>query len=186
MRNTDIQQHERVPGRVVYHPIGIIHTPFTQPEGMPIQSVRSEAAGWVALDAQYRPALTDLDGFSHIILIYHFHQAGSPQLTVKPFLDDTAHGVFATRHPHRPNPVGLSVVRLDRVELGDPPILHVTGVDMLDGTPLLDIKPCTPAFDVHPATRTGWMGTQGESLTERPWRAHFGAGSQTNGPDAEV
>ncbi len=156
-----------------YQPIGIIHTPFTARAGMPIQSARVEAAGRVELDPAYRAALTDLDGFSHIFLLYHFHKSGPPSMTVQPFLDDVARGLFATRHPHRPNPLGLSVVRLERVVLGDPPVLHVLGVDMLDGTPLLDIKPYVPAFDVYHASRTGWLGAQGAKLAERPWRARF-------------
>jgi tRNA-Thr(GGU) m(6)t(6)A37 methyltransferase TsaA len=158
---------------ITYHPIGIIHTPFTQREGMPIQTTRSAAAGRVEVDPAYRAALADLDGFSHIILLYHFHRADSPQLTVRPFLDDTPHGLFSTRHPHRPNPIGLSVVQLDRLELNPGPVLYVTGVDMLDGSPLLDIKPYIPKFDVHDATRTGWLGVQGEALDARPWRANF-------------
>ncbi len=138
---------------IIYTPIGVVRTPFTQRQGMPIQPARSDARGQVEVFPQYREALADLDGFSHIILLHHFHQAGAPDLTVRPFLDDAAHGVFATRHPDRPNPIGLSVVRLDRIERGEYPTLHVTGVDVLDGTPVLDIKPYVPMFDAHPDAR---------------------------------
>ncbi|MBN1285009.1 MAG: tRNA (N6-threonylcarbamoyladenosine(37)-N6)-methyltransferase TrmO [Anaerolineae bacterium] len=162
---------------ITYRPIGVIHTPFTERAGMPIQAARSEAVGYVEVYPQYRPALADLDGFSHIFLVYHFHRADPPQLSVRPFLDDTSHGLFATRHPHRPNPIGLSVVRLDRVALDNPPVLHVTGVDMLDGTPLLDIKPYVPQFDAHEAPHTGWIGAQGDRLANRAWRARFDAGA---------
>jgi tRNA-Thr(GGU) m(6)t(6)A37 methyltransferase TsaA len=161
------------PIAITYHSIGVIHTPFVQREGMPIQAARSDAAGRVEVFAQYREALAGLDGFSHVMLLYHFHQAGAPQLTVRPFLDEASHGLFATRHPHRPNAIGLSVVRLERVEVGAPSILHVAGVDMLDGSPLLDIKPYVPAFDAHPADRTGWLGVQGAALDRRPWEANF-------------
>lgn len=162
---------------ILYRQIGIIHTPHKQREGMPIQTVKAVGAdGQVEVEKQYRPALIDLDGFSHIILLYHFHQSCKAALTVRPFLDDTKHGLFATRHPDRPNPIGLSVVRLMRVELDPQPILYVRNVDMLDGSPLLDIKPYVPAFDVHPANRTGWIGAQGDDLEHRPWRANFDIG----------
>lgn len=159
--------------RVTYASIGVLRTPFARREGMPIQPARSDAAGRAEIDPQYREALRDLEGFSHIMLLYHFHHAGAPTLTVRPFLDDAAHGLFATRHPDRPNPIGLSVVRLDRVEMDPSPVLHVTGVDMLDGTPLLDIKPYVPAFDCYDADRTGWIGAQGAGLDARPWRARY-------------
>ncbi len=160
---------------IIYHPIGVIHTPFAAREGMPIQTARSQTAGLVEVLPHYREALDDLEGFSHIMLLYHFHQAGAPSLTVRPFLDDVAHGLFATRHPHRPNPIGLSVVRLERIAWDEAPILHVFGVDMLDRTPLLDIKPYVPAFDIHPASRAGWLGAQGDALEERAWKARFDA-----------
>jgi tRNA-Thr(GGU) m(6)t(6)A37 methyltransferase TsaA len=157
---------------ITYRPIGIIRTPFATREGMPIQSIRSSASGRVEIYPQYRPALADLDGFSHIILLYHFHQSGPARQSVRPFLESAERGVFATRHPARPNPIGLSVVRLDRVEMGESPVLHVTGVDVLDGTPLLDIKPYVPRFDQHPATRVGWLE---ERFASRPWLANFDA-----------
>jgi tRNA-Thr(GGU) m(6)t(6)A37 methyltransferase TsaA len=136
-------------------PIGIIHTPFTSPAGMPIQPVGAAGIqGTVELFEQYRPGLKDLDGFSHIILLYHFHRSQGFELQVIPFMDTRPRGLFATRAPKRPNPIGLSVVQLDRIEDG---VLHIQNVDILDGTPLLDIKPYVPDFDTHGPVRTGWL-----------------------------
>lgn len=148
-------------------PIGVIHSPFTAREGMPIQSSRSMAEGQIEVFDHYVEGLRDVEGFSHLILLYVFDRAGEPHLTVRPFLDDERHGVFSTRHPARPNPIGLSVVELVRREEG---VLHVVGLDVLDGTPLLDIKPYVPRFDHHTATRTGWLTGQEET---RPWKASY-------------
>ena len=138
-----------------FHPIGIIHTPFKDIKGMPIQPPGAAGIrGTVELKPKFAEGLKDLDGFSHIILIYHFHRVQESKLTVVPFLDPRPHGVFATRAPKRPNPIGLSVVRLLRVERNT---LHIENVDILDGTPLLDIKPYVPEFDHHPTTRVGWL-----------------------------
>ena len=150
-----------------FEPIGVIHSPFTTREGMPIQSSRSTARGYVEVFGDYVPGLQGIEGFSHIILLYVFDQAGEPHLIVRPFLDDIEHGVFSTRHPARPNPIGLSVVELLRCEGAS---LHVRGLDVLDKTPLLDIKPYVPRFDHHAATRTGWLKGQEE---ERPWEARY-------------
>ncbi len=135
-------------------PIGVIYTPFTDPPGMPIQASRSEAAGRVDVYAEYVPGLVDLDGFSHIILVYWFHRAAGFSLAARPFLDAQSHGVFAVRYPTRPNPIGLSVVELTAVEGS---VLNVRGVDMLNETPLLDIKPFVPAFDHREGARVGWL-----------------------------
>lgn len=148
-------------------PIGRIRTPFTSREGIPIQAARSEAEGRVEIEPQYAEGLADIEGFSHLILLYLFDQSPGPRLTVRPFLDDTPHGVFATRHPDRPNPIGLSVVQLIARE-GN--ILRVSNVDMIDGSPLLDVKPYVPQFDHHAATRTGWLAGQ---EAHRPWNSHF-------------
>lgn len=138
-----------------YQPIGIIHSPFCDVARMPIQPCGAKGvAGTVELYAEFSPGLLDLDGFSHIILLYHLHRAPPPKLKVTPFLDSRPHGVFATRAPSRPNPLGLSVVRLQRV---DGNTLHIENVDILDGTPLLDIKPHVPEFDCGPAERIGWL-----------------------------
>lgn len=138
-----------------YRAIGTIHTPFTSVEGMPIQPPGAAGVhGRVEVDPEWVEGLRDLDGFSHVILLYHFHQAGECRLTVTPFLDSAAHGVLATRAPRRPNPIGLSVVRLLSVDGGT---LHVEGIDVLDGTPLLDVKPYVPEFDHARVERLGWL-----------------------------
>ena len=138
-----------------FRPIGIIHSPFKDIKGMPIQPPGAAGIrGTVELKPEFAEGLKDLDAFSHIILIYHFHQVQESKLTVVPFLDPQPHGVFATRAPKRPNPIGLSVVRLLRIEENT---LHIEDVDMLDGTPLLDIKPYVPAFDEHPTAHVGWL-----------------------------
>jgi len=136
-------------------PIGTIRSPFTSPEGMPIQPAGATSVkGQVEVLSAYQDGLQDLDGFSHIILLYLFHRSRGFELKVVPFLDTTSRGVFATRAPKRPNPIGLSVVQLERIEGR---ILHVQGIDVLDGTPLLDIKPYVPEFDVQVEVRTGWL-----------------------------
>ena len=149
-----------------YHPIGVIHSPFTDPVDMPIQPVGAHGiGGWVEVNPELEPALDGLSGFSHIVLLYHFHRAGVPRLSVTPFLDSEPHGVFATRAPSRPNPIGISVVRLVRIAGC---ILTIENVDILDGTPLLDIKPYVPAFDHHRAERSGWLErVQGEASRTR-------------------
>ncbi len=150
-----------------FRPIGVIHSPFTRLEEMPIQAARSTAPGQVEVFEPYVPGLLDVESFSHLILLYVFHRIGEARLTVQPFLDDAPHGIFATRHPARPNPIGLSVVELLRREEA---ILHVAGLDVLDGTPLLDIKPYVPQFDHFEVTRTGWLRGQEE---KRPWKPRY-------------
>jgi tRNA-Thr(GGU) m(6)t(6)A37 methyltransferase TsaA len=138
-----------------YHIIGKIHSPFTDPRKMPIQPVGATGSrGHIVLNPAYREGLKDLDGFSHIFLLYHFHRTQKSQLMIKPFLDETPRGIFATRAPVRPNPIGLSVVQLERIEDN---ILYVCNIDVLDGTPLLDIKPFVPEFDQPENTRIGWL-----------------------------
>lgn len=146
-------------------PIGIIQSPFTSLEGMPIQPAGAAGVmGSVEVRADLAEGLDDLDGFSHVILLYHFHRSEGYKLKVVPFMDTEPRGVFATRAPRRPNPIGLSVVRLVRVE-GN--VLHVEGIDVLDGTPLLDIKPFVPAFEVEgSAVRTGWLEGQAKAPGE--------------------
>jgi tRNA-Thr(GGU) m(6)t(6)A37 methyltransferase TsaA len=141
--------------RIVYQPIGVVHSPFRDVEGVPIQPTAAAGIrGSVEVLPELVEGLQDLDGFSHIVLLYHFHLVRESRLTVTPFLDSRPRGVFATRAPTRPNPIGLSIVRLLNVE-GN--ILHVENVDIVDGTPLLDIKPYVPEFDHHAAERTGWL-----------------------------
>lgn len=136
------------------HPIGIIHTPFNEPSATPIQSSRSTAIGDIEIFADFSEGLDGIEEFSHLILIYVWHL--SPQnwpLKVQPFLDSHQYGLFATRYPCRPNPIGLSVVRLLNREGNR---LTIQGVDVLNETPLLDIKPYVPEFDVHKVERIGW------------------------------
>jgi len=140
---------------VQYKPIGTIHSPFKDPKGMPIQPVGARGiSGTVEIQPEYEDGLKDLDGFSHIILIYHFHLSDGYSLQVKPFLDDTPRGIFAIRAPRRPNPIGISVVRLERIE---GTTLHISNVDIVDGTPLLDVKPCVPDFDCLEDVQIGWL-----------------------------
>jgi tRNA-Thr(GGU) m(6)t(6)A37 methyltransferase TsaA len=140
-------------------PIGVIHSPFTEKKQTPIQPTRSQATGSVEIYPDFAAGLQDLDGFSHIILLYVFHQSNGYSLRIKPFLDDQERGLFATRYPVRPNPIGLSIVKLESVQDNT---LNIAGVDVLDGTPLLDIKPYVPDFDIRVETQTGWYATRSE------------------------
>ena len=141
--------------KIQFEEIGVIHTPFTKPEGMPIQPAGAVGVkGTVELFEEYRAGLRGLDGFSHIILLYFFHRCNGFSLIVEPFLDSELQGLFATRAPKRPNPIGLSVVQMDKIENG---VLHIQNVDILNGTPLLDIKPYVPEFDAQSEVRTGWL-----------------------------
>ena len=140
---------------VRYKPIGIVHSNFKKTDSVPIQSIAArDVEGLVEIFPEYGQGLRDIEGFSHIFLIYHFHEAGRPQLMVKPYFDDRLHGVFATRAPARPNPIGISIVRLVTVEENK---LHIKDVDIVDGTPLLDIKPYVPEFDARETDRIGWL-----------------------------
>ncbi len=146
-------------------PIGIIHTPFTKPEGMPIQPKGAAGIrGTIELFDEYHAGLKDLDGFSHIILLYHFHRSHGFKLQVVPFMDSELRGLFATRAPKRPNSIGISVVQLDKIENG---VLHIQNVDIMDGTPLLDIKPYVPEFDSPQNIRTGWLGQARKTVSSR-------------------
>lgn len=141
--------------QIVYKPIGIIHTPFKHPKGTPIQPISAEGVkGYVEVFPEYTQGLKDLEGFSHIILIYHFHLIKSFSLIVKPYMDNELRGIFATRAPCRPNPIGISVVRLISIENN---IIHIQDVDIVDRTPLLDIKPYVPAFDIRRVNKIGWL-----------------------------
>jgi tRNA-Thr(GGU) m(6)t(6)A37 methyltransferase TsaA len=135
--------------------IGIIHSPFKTLEGMPIQPAGAQGVeGQVQVHEAYVEGLKDLDGFSHIILIYFLHEVCKQSLSVKPFLDDEIRGVFSTRAPVRPNPIGLSVVELTGIEGGT---IHIRNIDVLDGTPLLDIKPYIPEFANVEDVKVGWL-----------------------------
>jgi tRNA-Thr(GGU) m(6)t(6)A37 methyltransferase TsaA len=149
---------------ISYQPIGIVHSPFEGIENVPIQPTAAAGiCGTVEVFAEFAAGLKDLGGFSHVILLYHFHRVTQVRLSVIPFLDREPRGVFATRAPSRPNPIGLSIVRLLAIE-GQ--VLHIENVDILDGTPLLDIKPYVPAFDHHEVERTGWLEMARESVKE--------------------
>ena len=140
---------------IIYKPIGTIHSPFNKAEGAPIQPTSAKGVrGTVELLKEYVSGLKDLDGFSNIILLYHFHLSKGYSLEVIPYLDDTAHGVFATRSPKRPNPIGLSVVKLIKIETN---ILHIENVDVVDETPLLDIKPYIREFEDPGELKIGWL-----------------------------
>lgn len=145
---------------IVMKPIGIIHTPFkTVSDNIPVQGrLHPGAEGHIEIYDDYREALRDLEGFSHIFLLYHLHISEEERTITKPYMDMVPRGVFSTRSPHRPNHIGLTLVRLISVE---PKRLNVADMDMVDGTPLLDIKPYNPRFDsakTDEELRTGWMG----------------------------
>ena len=143
--------------KFIFHPIGVIHSPHKVMSKTPIQPVFcSDIKGTVVLDAEYADGLKDLQGFSHIYLFYYFHQSQKTCLRLKPYLSDQEHGIFATRAPHRPNKLGMSLVRLMKIK---DTILHVKDIDILDGTPLFDIKPYIQRFDSRKNTRSGWQDT---------------------------
>lgn len=145
-----------------YKVIGLIHTPFTEPKGAPIQPTAGQGIeGSIELFPEYAEGLKDIAGFSHVFLIYHMHLA-KPSLVAKPFLDDAVHGIFATRSPGRPNTIGLSVVRLNSVE-GN--ILLIQDLDIVDNTLLLDIKPFVPEFDIRNHVNIGWYKNKVERFT---------------------
>ncbi len=134
-------------------PIGIIHTPYTKPEDVPIQGkFATNIIGTAEIFPEYQEGLKDLGGFSHVYLIYHFDRAQEGKLVGKPFLEDEEHGIFAIRSPNRPNRVGISVVKIEKVENNS---IIFSEVDLLDGTPLIDIKPYISHFDLREKTRNG-------------------------------
>jgi len=136
-------------------PIGVIHTNYATKESAPIQGFfHPDAIGSVEVDAEFAEGLLDIELFTHLILLYHFDRAAQVELVRHPFLDDTPHGIFATRHPCRPSGIGLSIVKLLR---RDGNVLQVSGIDVLDGTPLLDIKPYVTRFDCFPEASEGWF-----------------------------
>jgi tRNA-Thr(GGU) m(6)t(6)A37 methyltransferase TsaA len=161
---------------ITYKPIGSIRTPFKKQAGMPIQPSGAQGVrGTVKIKKDYIGGLKDLEGFSHIILIYQFHLSQGYSLNVTPFLDDQLRGVFATRAPRRPNSIGLSIVKLNAVE-GD--ILEIENVDIVDGTPLLDIKPYIPEFDAQTAVKTGWLAEVDEQVKQVKSDNRFNAGKK--------
>jgi tRNA-Thr(GGU) m(6)t(6)A37 methyltransferase TsaA len=150
---------------ITLHPIGVIRSPFTELEKMPIQPAGArDVRGTAIVEAVHAAGLEDLEGFSHIYLIYHFHRAQRTELQVVPFLDDRKRGVFATRSPLRPGHIGLSIVELCA---RDGNRLEIRGVDILDGTPLLDIKPYMPQFDRYDQASSGWMQASREAIARK-------------------
>ncbi|MCC7566080.1 MAG: tRNA (N6-threonylcarbamoyladenosine(37)-N6)-methyltransferase TrmO [Methanomicrobiaceae archaeon] len=144
--------------RIEYRPIGIIHSEFTEQENTPVQGVFNTSVGHVEIFPEYAEGLCDIESFSHVILLYHFHRATECRLIQKPFLDgEKERGIFAIRHFSRPNPIGISIVELLGVS-GN--MLEIRGVDVLDGTPLLDIKPYVRQFDHREEVRSGWVDDQ--------------------------
>ena len=161
---------------VTYKPIGVIRSSHTKQEDTPIQPVFARGvAGRVELLAEYEEGLRDIEGFSYIYLLYVFDRAKGPRLSVVPYLADTERGVFATRAPCRPNALGMSLVRLLRREGA---VLHIEDVDVLDGTPLLDIKPYIGRYDSREDVRSGWQDDVDDSTArERGRRGHGGGES---------
>lgn len=156
---------------ITYRPIGVIRSEHVAAQETPIQPAYAKGCkGRAEIFPEFTAGLCDLDGFSHVYLIYHFHQADSAKLMVKPFLQDVERGVFATRAPCRPNAIGLSVVELVRRE-GN--VLHLDGVDILDGTPLLDIKPYTAKFDIFKTARNGWQDEVDDETARRRGRRGY-------------
>lgn len=143
---------------IIFHPIGVIHTEFTEQENTPIQGIFNNAEGSVELLPEYEKGLQDIGSFTHLILLYHFDRATGVSLLQRPFLDgEKERGIFAIRHFNRPNPIGISIVRLLGVEGR---VLRIKGVDVLDGTPLLDIKPYVYQFDNRQEVSSGWVENQ--------------------------
>lgn len=141
--------------KIEFQQIGVIYSPYLKSEGMPLQPAGALGVqGTVEVFEEFQSGLKDLDGFSHIILVYYFHQSKNYKLHVVPFMDSKPRGLFSTRAPNRPNNIGISTVKLEKIEKR---ILYVQNIDILNGTPLIDIKPYIPEFDVQSHVRTGWL-----------------------------
>jgi len=142
-------------GPIVMHPIGQIRSPYKRSKDIPIQGIfNNEVEAWIELEQKYAAGLKDLEDFSHAILLYYFHQSHREDIEGQPFLEPDKHGIFAIRSPHRPNHIGLSIVKIEKVEANK---LYFSQVDMLDGTPVLDIKPYVRYFDGRDNVRCGWL-----------------------------
>ena len=151
---------------ITYHPIGVIHSSYLDQPGTPIQgALNQEEEAMIEIFPEYEAGLKDLDGFSRIIVLYHFHKSKGYHLTARPYLDDKPRGIFSIRGPRRPNPIGLTIVRLERVEKNR---LFIKGVDMLEGTPVLDIKPYVPRIDSYPDSKIGWAENKFDMGTNQP------------------
>jgi tRNA (adenine37-N6)-methyltransferase len=163
--------------QLTYKPIGVVHSPFKQPKNTPIQATASKGVtATVEIYPEYSEGLKDLEGFSHIILLYHFHIIKDSFLMVKPFLDDQIHGVFATRSPCRPNKIGMSIVHLTGIKNN---VLRIEDIDILDGTPLIDIKPYVPEFDCRKTSGIGWFSDKIDKLASTKDDGRFCAAPKT-------
>jgi len=141
--------------QIIVHPIGIIHSPYKESKDIPIQGIfKSKVEAWIELENKYINGLKDLDQFSHAIIIYYFHKSQREEIEGKPFLEQNKHGIFAIRSPHRPNHIGLSIVRIKSIKGNK---MYFTEVDVLDETPLLDIKPYVKYFDSRNNVVSGWL-----------------------------
>ena len=155
INNKKMENNNTNTSQIIFKPVGIVHSPYKQAEGTPIQGAFApEPEATVEIFPEYSAGLEGLEGFSHIYLLYHFHLSKDYQLKTRPFLDDNPRGVFSIRAPKRPNPIGLSVVRLKNINNN---ILTICEVDLLEGTPILDIKPYVPEFDCRPEASSGWV-----------------------------
>jgi tRNA-Thr(GGU) m(6)t(6)A37 methyltransferase TsaA len=141
--------------QIIMNSIGVIHSPYKEPKDIPIQGVfKPDVEAWIEIRDEYSKGLAGLDGFSHAIILYHFHKSSTEQIQCRPFLEDDVHGIFAIRSPHRPNHIGLSVVRICAIEDNK---LYFREVDVLDRTPVLDIKPYVKYFDARDDVVSGWV-----------------------------
>ena len=156
MRPALAQENTQVEKPITMHPIGVIRSPYKEAKGTPIQGVLDDrkVQAWVELNEKYVAGLKDLDGFSHAILLYYFHLSNKEEIVGKPYLEAEQHGIFAMRSPNRPNHIGLSIVKIEKIEGSR---LYFTEVDVLDGTPVLDIKPYVKQFDSRPDATSGWI-----------------------------
>jgi len=160
--------------RIIYKPIGIIHTPYTTIEGVPIQpSAAKGIRGYIIVNEEYVEGLSDLDGFSHLYLLYHLHLSKSFKLKVVPFLDDRQRGIFSTRAPKRPNPIGLSLVKLNKIESNR---LEIENIDIVNGTPLLDIKPYVLEMHEVSGYRIGWLSKYKKEMKSKKSDNRFDGG----------
>ncbi|MHA1341896.1 MAG: tRNA (N6-threonylcarbamoyladenosine(37)-N6)-methyltransferase TrmO [Promethearchaeota archaeon] len=151
--------------KIEYRPIGIIHSPYKEAVGTPIQPKFDEGSeGIVEIFEEYKEGLSDLDMFSHIILIFHFHKTKGYVLKTRPYLEENERGIFAVRGPRRPNPIGLSIVKLERIENNK---IYVKNLDLLDGTPILDIKPYIRFFDIIENSKAGWLENHSEKILKK-------------------
>ena len=149
---------------IKFKAIGIIHTPFPEPVGVPIQSIAGKGIeGTIEIFEEFEEGLSDTEGFSHLQLIFYLHKAWKSDLKVIPFMDEVYRGVFSTRSPNRPNPIGLSIVELVK---RDKNILYIRDLDIVDGTPLLDIKPYIPESDIRKTDRIGWLKNKIDKMTD--------------------